>query len=123
MFDFSSDLIKNAPDLLNEHLAIIIKAFVTHADVTANLLATLLPIVKDKLADLCDSKNYRSIAISSLILKLLDWVILLNYGYLEEQPFSVWIPEAQQHLPLFLDGVRDNRSISTEWIHCVWLPA
>ena len=46
------------------------------------LLATLVPIVKDKLEDLCSSKNYRSIAISSLILKLLDWVILLNYSHL-----------------------------------------
>ena len=83
LFDFSSDFLKNAPELLHEHLAIVIKAFVTHAHVTANLLiATLVPIVKDKLADLCDSKNYRSIAISSLILKLLDWIILLNYGHL-----------------------------------------
>ena len=55
----------------------------THGHVTSSLLvATLVPIVKDKLADLCSSKNYRSIAISSLILKLLDWIILLNYGHL-----------------------------------------
>ena len=61
----------------------MIKAFVIHAHVTADLLiATLVPVVKNKLADLCTSKNYRSIAISSLILKLLDWVILLNYGHL-----------------------------------------
>ena len=54
-----------------------------HGHVTETLLvATLVPIVKDKLADLCSSKNYRSIAISSLILKLLDWIILLNYGHL-----------------------------------------
>ena len=46
------------------------------------LLATLVPIVKDKLADLCSSKNYRSIAISSLILKLIDWLIINIYGHL-----------------------------------------
>ena len=44
------------------------------------LLATLVPLVKDKLATLNDSKNYRSIAMSSLILKLLDWIILLLFG-------------------------------------------
>ena len=83
LYDFSSDFLKNAPDILHEHLAIVIKAFVTHAHVTSELLiATLVPIVKDKLADLCSSANYRSIAISSLILKLLDWIILLNYGHL-----------------------------------------
>ena len=77
--DFSSDFLKHSPDILFEYLAAIIKAF----HVTSSLLvATLVPIVKDKLADLCSSKNYRSIAISSLILKLLDWIILLNYGHL-----------------------------------------
>ena len=36
--------------------------------------------MKDKLGDICDSNNYRSIAISSLILKVFDWVIILLYG-------------------------------------------
>ena len=83
LYEFSSDFLKHAPDILYEHLALVIKSFVMHAHVTSNLLvATLVPIVKDKLADLCSSKNYRSIAISSLILKLMDWVILLNHGHL-----------------------------------------
>ena len=83
VFDFSSDFLKHSPDILYELLAIVIKSFVTHGHVTSSLLiATLVPVVKDKLADLCSSKNYRSIAISSLILKLLDWIILLNYGHL-----------------------------------------
>ena len=40
-----------------------------------------MPIVKDKLGDVSSTKNYRSIAISSLILKLIDWVIILSYGH------------------------------------------
>ena len=44
------------------------------------LISTLLPIIKDKLGDTSVSKNYRSIAISSVILKLFDWVIILLYG-------------------------------------------
>ena len=61
----------------------MLKAFVVHGHVTEKLLlATLVPLVKDKLADLCSSKNYRSVAVSSLILKLLDWVLIINYGYL-----------------------------------------
>ena len=44
------------------------------------LLATLVPILKDKLGDICESNNYRSIAISSFILKVFDWVIILLYG-------------------------------------------
>ena len=83
IFDFTSDFLKNAPEVLFEHLALILRSFMVHGHVTETLLlATLVPIVKDKLEDLCSSKNYRSIAISSLILKLLDWVILLNYSHL-----------------------------------------
>jgi hypothetical protein len=61
----------------------MLKAFAIHGHVTVHLLiATLVPLMKDKLGDLCSSKNYRSIAVSSLILKLLDWVMILNYGHL-----------------------------------------
>ena len=81
--DFTSYFLKNTPDILYEQLALVLKSFLIHGHVTESLLlATLVPIVKDKLDDLCSSKNYRSIAISSLILKLLDWVILINYRHL-----------------------------------------
>ena len=83
IYDFTSDFLKNAPDILYEQLALVLKSFLIHGHVTESLLlATLVPIVKDKFDDLCSSKNYRSIAISSLILKLLDWVILINYSHL-----------------------------------------
>ena len=79
--DFSSDFLKNAPEILFVHLAAMIRAFFIHGHVSSFLLlATLVPIVKDKLGDLNSSSNYRSIAISSLILKILDWIIILNYG-------------------------------------------
>ena len=82
IFDFSSDFLKNVPEILFEQLAFILRSFVVHGHVTETLLlATMVPLVKDKLADLGSSLNYRSIAISSLVLKLLDWVILLNYSH------------------------------------------
>ena len=59
------------------------KSFLVHGHVTYFLLlATLVPIIKDKLASIDSSKNYRSIAISSLVLKILDWVIIILYGSL-----------------------------------------
>ena len=83
LYDFSSDFLKSAPDILYDHLATIIRSFLVHGHVSNFLLlATMVPIVKDKLSDLNSSSNYRSIAISSLILKLLDWIIILNYGHL-----------------------------------------
>ena len=44
------------------------------------LLATLVPIIKDKLGSINVSKNYRSIAISSILLKLIDWIFIILFG-------------------------------------------
>ena len=48
-----------------------------HAHITDCLLSSMLiPIIKDKLGDITSSDNYRSIAISSLVMKLYDLVIM-----------------------------------------------
>ena len=81
VFDFTSDCLKNAPDSLFMHFSNIIKSFLIHGHVSVILLlSTLVPIIKDKLGNICSSKNYRSIAISSLFLKIFDWVVILLYG-------------------------------------------
>ena len=78
---FSSDCLKNAPDSFFDKLSIIIRSFLIHGHVTMYLLlATLVPIVKNKLASINTSKNFRSIAISSLILKIIDWIIISLFG-------------------------------------------
>ena len=63
-----------------------------HGHITLFLLmATLIPLIKDKLASINSSKNYRSIALSSLVLKLIDWIILILFGTslgLDELQFS-----------------------------------
>ena len=65
-------------DSLFVHLTNMIKTFIVHGNAPYYLLVcTLVPIVKDNLSDLSKSENYRAIAIGSLILKLLDWVILI----------------------------------------------
>ena len=78
---FSSDCLKNAPMILFEQLATLFRIYLTHGHVSIILmLATLIPLIKDKLGDHCSSSNYRSIAISSLILKVFDWVIIILYS-------------------------------------------
>ena len=80
-YSFSSDCLKNGPDKLYQLLSIAIKSFLLHGHITTFLLlATLIPLIKDKLASINSSKNYRSIAISSLVLKMIDWIVLLLYG-------------------------------------------
>ena len=78
---FSSDCIKVNSEQLFELLSTIIKCYLIHGHVTRFLLlATLVPIIKDKLGSINSSKNYRSIAISSLILKMFDWIIIILFG-------------------------------------------
>ena len=79
--EFTSDCIKHAPFVLCEKLSQLFKMFLMHGYVSASLMvSTLIPLVKDKLGDITSSSNYRSIALSSLILKIFDWVVLLLYG-------------------------------------------
>ena len=66
---------------LFENLSMILRCFLIHGHVTYFLLlATLVPLIKDKLGSLNTSKNYRTIAISSLVLKIFDWIILILFG-------------------------------------------
>ena len=71
LFDFSSECLKNAPMVLCEHLTLLFRHYLTHGYISLELmLSTLIPLVKDKLGDITSSNNYRSIALSSLILKV-----------------------------------------------------
>ena len=81
IYDFSSDCLKNGPDSLYVNLSLMLQAFLIHSHVSVHLLlAILVPIVKDRLGDISSSKNYRSIAISSLVLKIFDWLVILLFG-------------------------------------------
>ena len=80
-FSFSSDLLKLNSDILTDYLSKMIKSFLIHGHVPQfMLLATLVPIVKDKLASVNISKNYRSVCITSLILKLVDLIMINLFG-------------------------------------------
>ena len=60
VYNFSSDCIKNGPDILFSLLASVFRIFLIHGKVSLFLLlATLVPLIKDKLGSINDSKNYR----------------------------------------------------------------
>ena len=81
ILNVTSDFFLNAPPILYEMLAKILRGYITHAYVSDFLLLSMLiPIVKDKLGDATHSNNYRSIAISSLVMKIFDWVIILAFS-------------------------------------------
>ena len=80
---FSSDAIRNAPDILFENLAAVFRSWMYHGTVTKSLLVcAFMPLLKNSLKDPGETKSYRAIAGSSLWLKLFDCVILLVWGHL-----------------------------------------
>ena len=80
-YSFSSDCFKNGSENLFVKLGELIRGFLIHSHVTLELLiSTLVPIVKDPLASINISENYRSVCISSLTIKLLDWIVIIVGG-------------------------------------------
>ena len=74
----TSDFFVNAPPILYSLLSYILNSYIIHAHLSDFLLiSNLIPIVKNKLADIASSDNYRSIAISSIVMKIFDWAIIL----------------------------------------------
>ena len=80
IFNFKSNAFLNAADILTNYLTLLLQSFLIHGYVPTELITcSLKPIIKDKLGDKHSSDNYRAIGISSLILKVLDWVILILF--------------------------------------------
>ena len=80
VFDFTSNCLKNAPSILFNQLSSLFRYYLIHGHISELLMkSTLIPIPKDKLGDACSGENYRPIAISSMILKIFDWVVLLLF--------------------------------------------
>ena len=65
-FQFDSDCLKNAPQVLYEDLAKLFRLYLTHGHASSILVvSTVIPLIKDKLGEVCSSNNYRSIALST----------------------------------------------------------
>jgi hypothetical protein len=78
---FPSDCILNAPDSLHVHLSLLLSAMFTHGFVIDELtVSTVVPIPKPKL-NVCISSNYRSTALGSIIVKLIDLVLLKKLAH------------------------------------------
>ena len=75
-----SDHLKNANDDLLTHIACLFSAFSLHGAVPVNFQSSVIfPIPKNRNASAASSNNYRGIALSSLLGKILDYIILNRY--------------------------------------------
>ena len=74
-----SDHFINGTKRLYVFLSLIFTLFLSHGVTPDSLiLGTMIPIPKDKKKSFCSSSNYRAIALSSILNKILDWIILLK---------------------------------------------
>ena len=72
-----SDNFKEATDSLYTLISLLFSAMLMHGVPPAGLLiSSLVPIYKNKRGNKCDSETYREIAISSLMGKLFDIIVL-----------------------------------------------
>ena len=78
----SSDNFIHACTDLYVHLSLLLNMMFLHSVVTKEmLLSVIVPIPKNRKKSLGDSSNYRSIAISSLIGKILDHIVLVKHAH------------------------------------------
>ena len=72
-----SDNFKEGTDSLYTLISLLFSSMLMHGVPPAGLLmSSLVPILKNKRGNKCDSDNYRQIAISSLMGKLFDSIVL-----------------------------------------------
>ena len=79
-FEMTTDAMKNGPAELSDHLATFIRSCLTHGYISLVLLTCAIqPLVKDTNGKLDSSANYRGIGIGSLIMKVIDWIVLILF--------------------------------------------
>jgi len=77
---FVSNYVTHSSGQWRELLAKVISAMFSHSYNPSGILSsTIASIPKDSRGNLCDSNNYRGIALFNCINKIIDWLLLLKY--------------------------------------------
>ena len=80
-YDWKSDAFIYGMDALLHPLSVIFKTFLIHGHISSFLLlCALVPLIKDHQGDKTSSTNFRAIAISSIMMKIFDWILLILFG-------------------------------------------
>ena len=76
-----SDHIIHGTSLLNEYISLLFTAMLVHGySPEGFVLCTITSIPKNKRKSINDSDNYRGIALSSILSKIFDWIILTTHS-------------------------------------------
>ena len=77
----SSDHILRAGPELYPHIACMFSCILTHGTAPRDMvISTVIPIPKGRNSNITNADNYRGIALSAILEKLLDLIILVRYG-------------------------------------------
>lgn len=77
LYGHFSDHLKHSPDRMHVILSLLFTSMLTHGHTPDGMLiATICPIPKDVKKSVNDSNNYRSIALSSIIGKVFDFILI-----------------------------------------------
>ena len=80
-YSWGTDALKIGASVIASHLKHLFKAFIIHGHISQLFVCcALIPIMKNAKSSKFTSDNYRLIGISSLMLKLLDYIILELFG-------------------------------------------
>ena len=75
----NTDYIKDGSHKLYVLLALLFNAMLCHGYASPSFMSSvIIPIPKDKRKSLNNSDNYRGIALSSVLGKIFDWIIIIN---------------------------------------------
>ena len=114
-FDLTTDNLKNASNILFTHLAAFFRAILVHGHISISLLiCAIILLIKNTRGPTDDSGNYRGIALSSIILKVFDWVVLIifdkelqtdpnQFGFQEESSASMCTWTALEVINFFVN--------------------
>jgi len=101
---------------LKIHLAFILNAMLIHGyNPGSLLLSTMIPIPKDSRKSLANSNNYRAIALSAILGKIMDWICLsrqpnifashhLQFGYKAGHSTTMCTGIVQETIQYYLSG-------------------
>ena len=81
VFNWGSDALKHGVQELAPHLKVIFRALLIHGHISEFFsLCALVPLVKNSKNSKFNSENYRLIAISSIMLKIFDHIVLTLFN-------------------------------------------
>ena len=84
-YGFSSDHLINGSELLSEYIAVLFTQIIQSSEVPREMCeSNIIPIPKDQRKSLSDSSHYRSIAIGSLLLKILEKIVIKGNSHIFE---------------------------------------